>query len=816
MPTGTTELKILLTADNKASGALKGVKDNLLGIGKVATGAIVGGFAIAGTAAAAFGIKAATSFISFEDSMNEVATLLPGLSQEAFGAMQDDVLALSKDTGRLTEEVIPALYQSLSAGVPPDNVFEFMELAHKAALGGVTELETAVDGITSVVNAYGEEMIDSTQASDLMFTAVRLGKTTFGELSQSLSNVTPLAAGLGVKFDDVTAGLAAMTAQGTPTAVATTQLRALFQELGTAGTEVADTFEELSGKTFIDFIAEGNNTADALQLMEQHALETGVPIQDMFGNVRAGLGALQLTGAGMETFVGNLEEMAGSAGATEAAYETMNGGLARTFEEIKARFEALFIEAGRAMAPFIRQMADIFMPLLENLFAFVDEKIVPIIERFGFAFDGLVENLKGGMSPLEAIKNLISNVLITIFGQSVDQALAFQDAFDGVVATIRDFIDRAREVLEPIIDWITQFVSLKDVAIVLFGVMAAAIAAVLIPIGLAIAKIGLIIAGAVAVVALLRNAWENNWLGIRDIVTAVVNFIKNFIDAALEAIKAFWEEHGEAIIAAAQQAWEFIKTAIDAAVTFIRNVVETVLTAIKAFWEEHGEAIMQAAEAAWQFIQDHIQFVIEYIQTIVSAFQSAFEGDWRAFGEKLREAWELVWNRIKEILETIIPIIVRFISQLVLDIIAKFQEVDWGQLGRDVIQGILNGLRAAGGAIVSFIVGLAQNALDAIRGFFGIESPSKVMAEVGENMIAGLVQGLGSGISDIDRAMSRVNSSLMTDGLFTANINGGGPFFSDRNGAAPEQHTHFHLSTNTVQSGDTVLDDFNLMQALAV
>ena len=89
--------------------------------------------------------------------------------------MRNQVLDVSGDMGRLPEEVIPALYQSLSAGVPTDNVFEFMDTAHKAALGGVTDLETAVDGITSVVNAYGSDVVSAANASDVMFTAVRLG-----------------------------------------------------------------------------------------------------------------------------------------------------------------------------------------------------------------------------------------------------------------------------------------------------------------------------------------------------------------------------------------------------------------------------------------------------------------------------------------------------------------------------------------------------------------------------------------------------------------------------------------------------------------
>jgi TP901 family phage tail tape measure protein len=138
------------------------------------------------------------------------------------GEMTQQVKDFAKEFGVLPEEVVPALYQAISAGVPEDNIFEFLATAQKAASGGVTELETAVDGITSVVNAYGEDVISASEASDLMFTAVKQGKTNFEELSASLFQVIPTAASLGVNFGDITAALASMTAQGTPTRVATT------------------------------------------------------------------------------------------------------------------------------------------------------------------------------------------------------------------------------------------------------------------------------------------------------------------------------------------------------------------------------------------------------------------------------------------------------------------------------------------------------------------------------------------------------------------------------------------------------------------
>ena len=288
---------------NRLSGVLKGV-----GIGA--------GIAVAGIAAAA--VKSA---LDIERGFAEVRTLLPQVGDEAFGALQQDVLNLTKEFGVATDAAIPALYQAISAGVPRENVLEFLEIASRAATGGVTDLETAVDGITSVVNAYGSDVISATEASDQMFTAVRLGKTNFEELSRSLFNVIPTAASLGIGFEEITAQLAAITAQGTPTKIATTQLRQLFVEASKSGSLLSNAIQELAGDSFSNLIAEGGSATDILQRLRDSMPDQ--EFRDLFGAVEAAQAALLITGRSSETVNAALDATRNSAGATEAAFDTM-------------------------------------------------------------------------------------------------------------------------------------------------------------------------------------------------------------------------------------------------------------------------------------------------------------------------------------------------------------------------------------------------------------------------------------------------------------------------------------------------------------
>ncbi len=366
-------ISLVITASDQASGTLTRVGGSAQQMGTKVQGSIGpavaaaagAGILLAGKYVADFVAGSLEEFAQFETGMAEVFTVLPPMSEEAMGALEQQALDAAATMGVLPEEMIPALYQALSAGIPPDNVFEFLETANAAAIGGVTDLETAVDAISSVVNAYGEELVDATEASDLMFTASALGKTTFEELGASLFQVVPTAASLGVKFEDIAAALAVMTAQGVPTSVATTQLRQAMVELSKEGTAAADTFERVAGQSFGQFISEGGNLQEALAMMADEAQKTNVPVSNLFGSVEAGSAALTLTGDNARAFADAITKMETSAGATESAAGKFNDTIERTEDIIAAQTSELKILIAQGLEPTKRAWLDLKQVLVE-------------------------------------------------------------------------------------------------------------------------------------------------------------------------------------------------------------------------------------------------------------------------------------------------------------------------------------------------------------------------------------------------------------------------------------------------------------------
>ncbi len=674
----------------------------------LATAAKVGG-AAAVVAVGAIGVKAVTSFASFEKQMNDVFTLLPDISQDAMDAMSDQVLTLSRDFGVLPEETVPALYQALSAGVPPDNVFEFMEVATKAAIGGSVDLETAVDGVTSTVNAFADANLTATEASDIMFTTVRLGKTTMGELSKSLFQVSPVAAGLGIKFGDVGASLAALTAQGVPTSVAATQLRGAFVELGKEGTKAAKVFEKTAGVSFKQFIDEGGNVHEAFEVMNDAAKDMDVGVSDLFGSIEAGQAVLALTSeGGAAAFSNALHEMDESAGATEAAFKTMDQGLARSWDKIKATAIVALVKIGKKLAPFIQKAVDWFSeklpgaidtlmgwfeklgPVIDNVVGFV----APVFQAIGKAVGGVIKWFrdligmfklarKSGV-PLEALlkKFPFGSLVIGIMKVVTAIKSFLVAAFDTVVDVVK-FVIKNFDKLKPIIIGVAVAIGTILVAGFVTSTIAAGAAAIAwiaaaAPLLAIVAVIALVVAGFIWLfnnVDWFRKGVEKamelaitafNWLKekvppvfqfIVGVITEVMGVIITVITKVWQGIRAVWEEHGDRILKTVTTIFKAIWQFIEGAMKTVQGIINVVTGIISGDWQKAWDGVKKIIAGVWDQIQGIFDTALAVIQTVLvlawDAILAVITGVWNAIATFISAQWETIKTAVGDAIESV-------------------------------------------------------------------------------------------------------------------------------------------------------------------
>ena len=85
---------------------------------------------------------------------------------------------------------------------------------------------------------------------------------------------------------------------------------------------------------------------------------------------------------------------------------------------------------------------------------------------------------------------------------------------------------------------------------------------------------------------------------------------------------------------------------------------------------------------------------------------------------------------------------------------SNFRDVDWGELGTNIIKGIVNGITGGIGKLVTAAKNVAKNALDAAKEALGIHSPSRVFElEVGKMIDLGLAAGIERNLKPVQTSM---------------------------------------------------------------
>ncbi len=158
-----------------------------------------------------------------------------------FKRLRQEALEMSDTLGVVKTEIASGLYNALSAGIPEDNLFAFVNTAAKIAVADGSSIEVAVDGMTTILNSAQLDISEFIDVADKMFQTVAGGKTNFGDLASYIAQAAPTAAGLNVPFKEMLGAVSAMTKQGEPTASAFNKIRnsmlLLNKELGEGWSE---------------------------------------------------------------------------------------------------------------------------------------------------------------------------------------------------------------------------------------------------------------------------------------------------------------------------------------------------------------------------------------------------------------------------------------------------------------------------------------------------------------------------------------------------------------------------------------------------
>lgn len=284
--------------------------------------------------------SAFTGGTAFESAMAKVGTIAD-TTKVPLESLSSQVLQVSGDMHIGANEIAEAAYQAISAGQDTGNAVAFAGQASMLATAGFTSTTSAVDILTTALNAYGKGADEAGHVSDVLLTTQNLGKTSVDELAGSMGRVIPLAAAYNVSLENLSSGLAIMTANGIATAEASTYTKSMLNELGDTGSAVGKILQQQTGKSFAELNADGKSLGDVLQVLYDSVGGNATEFAALWRSVEAGTGALSLASTGADKFNGVLQQMQADSNLTQTAYDTMTDTMAYKLDGVKTNAQNL-------------------------------------------------------------------------------------------------------------------------------------------------------------------------------------------------------------------------------------------------------------------------------------------------------------------------------------------------------------------------------------------------------------------------------------------------------------------------------------------
>lgn len=552
------------------------------------------------------GAASVNAFADFEAGMGKIFTLLPDITEKGMSEMSAQIKEFSTTFGADLSTVQQAAYDALSSGVSQVDLMPFLETAQAAAVAGMSDVGTAVDGLTSAINAYQMELDDAGRVSDVFFKTVELGKIEFDELSRNIGKVAPTAAQFGISIEDTGAAIAAMTSQGVSAEETMTGLKNLFKDVATPGTQLNKIFQEIAGTTFKDFIANGGTLAEAVSKLRDYSQQTGKSFFEM-GSTFESANALAMLGGGFfEKYAEMTEKVGSAAGSTESAYGKMSDTMAFALDKLKAQFQVMSVDIGEKLAPVVLEFTEWLTENADKISDFaqnVASAAVPAIES-------IFDTLQKGMDMYENMSPETKSMLAKLIGVgAVGAAVAGPGLLIGGTA------------LSPVASLITMMGNLQTSSVMAKGAMggvsteagiiagsSGAVASGLGGISTALEGIGPLGWAAAAGLAAAGAAYVTNFGGFRDNIndavkeaeSAIKNFnTGNYEDAGRDAAEAMAKglgSFGDLAVDAVKATPE----ALQAGSEFVEAFQDGVNQSADAFGNASAQMLLSAMESGIQ------------------------------------------------------------------------------------------------------------------------------------------------------------------------------------------------------------------------
>lgn len=380
-------IRIAGKVDNSLTAAIKTAKNQTSGLARgVSTFAKTSAAALVGVTAAVVGVAATCGkqAADVEKAMAQTRTLLTGTADETkarTAELTQDVMNISRVTGRVSTEIAAGSYQVISAFQDTADTASILETATKAAIAGQAETVDTVNALAAVTKAYGDTSARAvTHVSDLSFETIRLGQTTMPELANGIQKASGSAAALHVSQEELYAGFATLTGVIGNTDTVGTALNTLYTKMLKPSTALSKAVESLGYKSAYAMVQQ-EGLGGTIKKLGQYAGGDATKFAALFSmrDLKAAQGILNT----MDVYEQKLSELQDADGATDRAFMTSINNWNDMFGIASNKVSVFAQQVGMKLLPYAKDFLSDAMPkidgLMDTVLAGID-KIMPKIE----------------------------------------------------------------------------------------------------------------------------------------------------------------------------------------------------------------------------------------------------------------------------------------------------------------------------------------------------------------------------------------------------------------------------------------------------
>ena len=397
-------------------------------------------------------IAAVRIYANYSKQLAFVSTMLDGNlgRMKAFSA---GIRRLSVDFGESTESLTRGLYDILSAGFAPAQAMEMLAVTTKAAKAGMTDAKNSTQAIIAVLNSYSLGAEHAQEVSDSLFTTVKKGVLTFGELAGHIGLVSSTAAAAGVTMDEMGAVLAIITRGGVETAHAVVALNNILKAFLAPTGAGAEFAKQLAGMGIGPVSLGGIKDKGFLNIMKEIAALPADMIARLFPTLRSLRGIMAL-----KANLANIDEIYSAwlnkAGATDEAMKKIAGSFGFLIDQIKEAGVLILSYMGETLAENMKNVATYVLTIAKGFGVWVKQNkdVVVAVTKSIILFGKLGLQLMVVAKVLAVVGTIVSIFtggwvkLVASIGAAVAALAIMNSITSSIGKTMKDISDSASRV----------------------------------------------------------------------------------------------------------------------------------------------------------------------------------------------------------------------------------------------------------------------------------------------------------------------------------------------------------------------------------